>query len=80
MDLCNIGKKFDDEDVVVILLNYLPESFEDVKTAIKYDRDSLSNSIVINAIKSKDFKTRIKKIKIGLANEDGLFVRGETSK
>ena len=62
--------------MVVILLNCLPESFEDVKTAIKYGRDSFSSSIVINAIESRDFETRIKRDKIGSASGEGLFVRG----
>ena len=61
LDLSNTGNKFDDEDVAVILLNSLPESFDDVKTAIKYGRDTLTSSIVINVIKSRDFETRIKK-------------------
>ena len=76
LDLYNTRKKFDDEDVAVILLIYLLESFEDVKTTIKYGRDSLSSSIVINVIKSRDFETRIKRDKISLANGKGLFVRG----
>ncbi|KAL5574023.1 hypothetical protein UlMin_023620 [Ulmus minor] len=68
LDLRNTGKKFDDEDVAVILLNSLPESFDDIKTAIKYGRDTLTSSIVINGIKSKDFETRIKKDKLSSTN------------
>ena len=79
LDLNNTGKKFDDEDVAVILLNSLPESFDDVKTAIKYGRDILTSSIVINAIKSRDFENRIKKDKLGSTNGEGLFVRSISS-
>ncbi|KAL5564372.1 hypothetical protein UlMin_027536 [Ulmus minor] len=57
LDLGNFGKKFKDEDVSVILLNSLPESFNEVRSVIKYGRDSLTTSIVINAIKSKYFET-----------------------
>ncbi|KAL5581222.1 hypothetical protein UlMin_013664 [Ulmus minor] len=42
LDLGNSGKKFDDEDIAVLLLNSLPESFNDVRTAIKYGRDTLT--------------------------------------
>ncbi|KAL5576923.1 hypothetical protein UlMin_018622 [Ulmus minor] len=55
LDLGNFGKKFEDEDVYVILLNSLPDSFNEVRTTIKYGRDSLTTNIVINAIKSKGF-------------------------
>ncbi|KAL5576485.1 hypothetical protein UlMin_018184 [Ulmus minor] len=41
LDLGNSGKKFEDEDVSVILLNSLPNSFDEVKTAIKYGRDTI---------------------------------------
>ena len=47
LDLCNTRKKFDDEDVAVILLNSLTKSFEDVKTTIKYGKYSFSSVIVI---------------------------------
>ncbi|KAL5557712.1 hypothetical protein UlMin_033923 [Ulmus minor] len=53
LDLGNSRKKFEDEDVSVILLNSLPDSFDEVRNAIKYGRDTLSTSIVLNAIRSK---------------------------
>ncbi|KAL5553493.1 hypothetical protein UlMin_040894 [Ulmus minor] len=59
LDLGNSRKKFEDEDVSVILLNTLLDSFDEVITAIKYGRDALSISIVRNAIRSKEFDTKI---------------------
>lgn len=60
-DLGNSGKKFDDKYIIMLLPNSLPKSFNDVRTTIKYGRDTLSSDIVINAIRSRDFETRIKK-------------------
>ena len=53
LDLEILGKMFEDEDVYVILLNTLPYSFDEVRIAIKYGRDTLPTSIAINAIRSK---------------------------
>ena len=63
LDLGNTRKKFDDEDIFVILLNSLPYYFDEIRTTIKYGRDSLTTSIVINAIRSKDFETKTTKDK-----------------
>lgn len=46
LDLIDVGEKISDENAYVILLNFLPESFSDVKSAIKYGRDDLSLSDV----------------------------------
>ncbi|KAL5574149.1 hypothetical protein UlMin_023746 [Ulmus minor] len=51
LDLGNSRKKFEDEDVSVILLNSLPDSFDEFRTSISYGRDTLSTSIVINVIR-----------------------------
>ncbi|KAL5567130.1 hypothetical protein UlMin_030294 [Ulmus minor] len=49
------------------------------KTAIKYDRDSLTTSIVINAIKSKDFETHIKKDKsMSSRSGESYYYRGRS--
>ena len=41
-DLGSCNKKFEDEDVAVILLNSLPYSFEGLTNAIEYGRDFLT--------------------------------------
>ena len=57
----------------------MPESFNDVRTTIKYGRDTLTSDIVINAIRSRDFETRIKKEKPGTSgNGEGYCVRGRS--
>ncbi|KAL5541933.1 hypothetical protein UlMin_009643 [Ulmus minor] len=79
LDLRNSGKKFEDKDVSVILLNSLLDSFNEVRTAIKYGKDSLTTSIVINAIKSKDFEAQIKKDKfMGLGSGESYYSRGRS--
>ena len=56
----------------IILLNSLPESFKDVKAAIKYGRTSLSLEKCIFALKSKELELKIEK----KDNGENLFVRG----
>lgn len=49
LDLTNIEEEMLDENKATILLNSLPESYNKVKTAIKYGRDSLTMDIELNA-------------------------------
>ena len=80
LDLGNSGKKFEDEDVSIILLKALLDSFDEVKNAIKYGRDTLSTSIVINAIRSKEFDTKVRKEKSGGSNSrESYYTRGKSS-
>ncbi|KAI5653639.1 hypothetical protein M9H77_30826 [Catharanthus roseus] len=48
------------------------QSFNDVKSAIKYDRDNLTLSYVKNVLKSKDLDLR----KENKTNRENIFVRG----
>ncbi|TXG63668.1 hypothetical protein EZV62_010662 [Acer yangbiense] len=74
IELANAGvdEKLSDENVAIILLNSLPDSFKDVKAAIKYDRTSLSLEECILALKSKDLELKMEKKDSG----ENLFVRG----
>ncbi|KAI5658616.1 hypothetical protein M9H77_27409 [Catharanthus roseus] len=65
-----------DENIAVILLNTLPESFNNVKSAIKYGRDGLSLSDVKNALKSKDLDLQ----KENKSHGENLFVRGRVDR
>ncbi|KAK0580175.1 hypothetical protein LWI29_037522 [Acer saccharum] len=65
-------EKLSDENEAIILLNSLPESFKDVKVAIKYGRTSLSLEECISALKSKELKLKIER----KDNGENLFVRG----
>lgn len=42
MNLNDVGEKISNKNVIVILLNSLPESFYDVKSAIEYGREDVS--------------------------------------
>ncbi|TXG54059.1 hypothetical protein EZV62_019315 [Acer yangbiense] len=72
--LANDGEdeKLSDENEAIILLNSLPDSFKDVKAAIKYGRSSLSLEECISALKSKELELKIEK----KDNGENLFVRG----
>ncbi|TXG62727.1 hypothetical protein EZV62_009721 [Acer yangbiense] len=74
IELANAGdkEKLSDENEAIILLNSLPESFKDVKAAIKYGRTSLSLEECISALKSKELELKIEKKDSG----ENLFVRG----
>ncbi|TXG48044.1 hypothetical protein EZV62_027338 [Acer yangbiense] len=60
IELANAGEKekLSDENEAIILLNSLPDSFRDVKAAIKYGITSLSLEKCISALKSKDLELK----------------------
>lgn len=62
----------------MILLNSLPDSYKDIKNAIKYSRDALTQSIVTNARRSRELEVN-KESKLNLG-EESLFVRGRPEK
>ena len=59
-DLVSCNIIFPDEQLVVILLNYLPDYLESLINAIEYGRDTLTKEIVINAIRAHDFKANMR--------------------
>ncbi|KAA0043220.1 Retrovirus-related Pol polyprotein from transposon TNT 1-94 [Cucumis melo var. makuwa] len=75
IDLNNIGEKMSDENQAVILLNSLPETYREVKVAIKYGRDSLTMSIVLDALKTRNLEMK-KEHKAG----ELLMARGRSEK
>lgn len=42
LELAGTGEKMSDENQAIILLNSLPDSYKEIKAAIKYGRDSLT--------------------------------------
>ncbi|XP_062119233.1 uncharacterized protein LOC133832981 [Humulus lupulus] len=50
------GEALSDENQTIIILNSLPESFKEVKSAIKYGCTSITLEEVISALKSKDLE------------------------
>ncbi|KAL0534607.1 hypothetical protein IC582_028898 [Cucumis melo] len=75
IDLNNISEKMSDENQAVILLNSLPETYREVKAAIKYGRDSLTMSIVLDALKTRNLEMK-KEHKAG----ELLMARGRSEK
>ncbi|KAM6555575.1 hypothetical protein CsatB_002594 [Cannabis sativa] len=63
IELANSGENeaLSDENQAIIILNSLPESYREVKTAIKYGRTSITLEEVISALKSKDLEMRTEK-------------------
>lgn len=47
-----------EEYKTIILLNVIPDTYKEVKNAIKYSRDTLTPEIVINSLRSKEFELR----------------------
>lgn len=66
-------KKFDDEYLAVILLNATPESYRDVRNAITYARDTLTQDIVTDALRARELE--LKKESRGSSREESLFAR-----
>ncbi|CAH9139773.1 unnamed protein product [Cuscuta epithymum] len=48
------GDKHIDDYTPIALLNAIPDSYSDVKSAIKYGRDNITLDIVVNGLKSKE--------------------------
>ena len=74
--LANIDEKISEENQAIILLNSLPESFKDIKVAIKYGRDSLTLEDILGALRSKELENKIERRN----NSEGLQVRGRTQR
>ncbi|XP_060672428.1 G-type lectin S-receptor-like serine/threonine-protein kinase SD3-1 [Ziziphus jujuba] len=67
LSLANCNVVFDDEHHAVILLNSLPETYREVKNAIKYGRDSLSLETVVSTLRSRDLELKSESKGEGLA-------------
>ena len=73
-----VGKKINDEDQTIILLNSLPLTYSQLRDTIKYGRDTLSLDYLELAIRFKELELRADK-KTNSSNE-ALNVRGRTEK
>ncbi|KAL2238396.1 UNVERIFIED_CONTAM: Retrovirus-related Pol polyprotein from transposon TNT 1-94 [Sesamum indicum] len=58
-DIKLTGDENIDDYTPIVLLNAIPESYSDVKAAIKYGRDSINLDTVVNGLKSKEMDLRI---------------------
>ena len=77
--LANIDEKISDENQAIILLNSLPDSHKDLKTAIKYGRKSLSLEDVLGTLRSRYLEIKKDK-KATSSGGEGLQVRGKPEK
>ncbi|KAL2251628.1 UNVERIFIED_CONTAM: Retrovirus-related Pol polyprotein from transposon TNT 1-94 [Sesamum indicum] len=73
-DIKLTGDKNIDEYSPIVLLNAIPESYSNVKAAIKYGRDSVNIETVVNGLKSKELD--IKTNKPGQNQHEVNLVRG----
>ena len=77
--LANIDKDISNENQEIILLNSLPDSHKDLKTAIKYGRKSLSLEDVLGTLRSRYLEIKKDK-KATSSGGEGLQVRGKPEK
>ncbi|GKB01222.1 hypothetical protein Tco_0829266 [Tanacetum coccineum] len=77
LDLSNIELKFKDEDLTLLLLTYLPASYEQFVDVMLYRRKALNLEDVMAILKSKEIKERSK---AKGDNGEGLYVRGKTDR
>ena len=77
--LANIDERISDENQAIILLNSLPDSYKDMKTAIKYGRESLSLEDIFGALRSRDLENKNDN-KATSSNGEGLEVTGRPEK
>lgn len=66
-DVKSTRNKNIDDYYVVVLLNVIPHSYNDLKAIIEYGHDSFTLDIVVNALKSKE--RELKHCNVGKSNE-----------
>ena len=79
IELANSGESeaLSDENKAIILLNSLPESFKEGKSAIKYGRTSITLEEVVSALRSKELE--LKTEKSSSSNGESYYARGRSS-
>ncbi|KAJ0102292.1 hypothetical protein Patl1_06084 [Pistacia atlantica] len=76
IDLTDRGEELGDNTQAILLLNSLPDSYKDVKNAIKYGRENVSLDDVIAALRIRDLEIRTER----KGNGDGLYVNARSEK
>ncbi|GKA13859.1 retrovirus-related pol polyprotein from transposon TNT 1-94, partial [Tanacetum coccineum] len=77
LDLANIEVTFEDEDLALLLLTSLPESYEHFVDTLLYGREALTLEDVMATLNSKEIKERSK---AKGDDGEGLYVRGRTDR
>jgi len=75
--LTNIDEKISNENQAIILLNSLPDSYKNMKTTIKYGKESLSLEDVLVALRSRDLETKKEQKSCFF---EGLYVKEKSNK
>ena len=78
LDLENVNIILEDEDVALIILSSLPESYDHFVYTLLYDRQTLSLKDVKDALESKDLKKMVE-LKYQ-SNAEGLVAKGKPEK
>ncbi|CAH9104133.1 unnamed protein product [Cuscuta europaea] len=75
-----VGDKHIDDYTPIVLLNVIPDSYNDVKSAIKYGWDDISLDIVVNGLRSKELDLRHSRDSNSQSRDSGeaLLVRGRS--
>ena len=60
-DIVNCDEEVSETYKAIILLNSMPDSYREVKNAIKYGRDTLTPEIVIDSFRSKEMEIKAEK-------------------
>ncbi|GKA89306.1 retrovirus-related pol polyprotein from transposon TNT 1-94 [Tanacetum coccineum] len=77
LDLANIEVTFEDEDLALLLLTSLPESYEHFVDTLLYGREALTLEDVMATLNSKEIKERSK---AKGDDGEGLYVMGRTGR
>ncbi|XP_038885928.1 uncharacterized protein LOC120076236 [Benincasa hispida] len=73
-DFRSIGDNIGEENEAFILLNSLPETFKDVKTALKYGRERITTYAIISAVSVKELELQM--TKKDQPRGEGFFPKG----
>lgn len=74
-DIKQTGDKHIDDYTAIVLLNAIPDAYNDVKSAIKYGRDNVTLDIVVSGLKSKELDLK----QHGNVKGEVLHVRGRSN-
>lgn len=69
----SLDEKIGDENVAFVHLNSLPEAYKEVKTTLKYGRETITTNGIISSIRTKELELLSQKKEV----TEGLFVKGK---